>query len=139
MATNNARTHYEAMAREAAGEKVDVLARNRYQLVAVNDCRDYCECCGRKGLKRVVWIVDLETGEEKHFGTTCAMAPSKAFGLDREIKQAIREAEHAIKVRWTRAWHAYKQAGGTTEQFAPGQWRATDRALLDRLYQEATP
>ena len=32
MATNNARTHYEAMAREAAGEKVDVLARNRYRI-----------------------------------------------------------------------------------------------------------
>lgn len=117
--------------------KVDVLVRNRYQLVAVNDRRDFCECCGRKGLKRVAWIVDLETGEEKHFGTTCAMAPSKAFGLDREIKQAIRDVEHALKVRWSRAWCAYRKAGGSTEQFASGQWRAKDRALLDRCFMEA--
>lgn len=117
--------------------KVDVLVRNRYQLVAVNDTRDFCECCGRKGLKRVVWIVDLETGEEKHFGTTCAMSPSKSFGLDREIKQFIREAERATKIRWSRAWFLYRKAGGTTEHFAPGQWRANDRALLDRCFEEA--
>lgn len=117
--------------------KVDVLVRNRYQLLAVNDTRDYCECCGRKGLKRVVWIVDLETGEEKHFGTTCALAPSKAFGLDREIKQGIRDAEHALRIRWTRAWDAYRKAGGATEQYAPGQWRATDRQLLDHCFMEA--
>lgn len=116
---------------------MDVLVRNRYQLVAVNDTRDFCECCGRKGLKRVVWIVDLETGEEKHFGTTCAMAPSKAFGLDREIKQAIREADRSLKVRWSRAWAFYRKAGGTTEQYAPGRWRAQDRSLLDRCFVEA--
>lgn len=117
-------------------QKVDVLVRNRYQFLAVNDTRDYCECCGRKGLKRVVWIVDLETGEEKHFGTTCALAPSKAFGLNREIKQAIRDGDHALRIRWTCAWDAYRKAGGTSEQFAPGQWRATDRKLLDRCFME---
>lgn len=112
------------------------MTSNRYQLLAVNDTRDFCECCGRKGLKRVVWILDNETGAEKHFGTTCAMAPSKAFGLDREVKQAMRDNDNAMQVRWARARQAYRAAGGTYDTIAPGKWRAADRPLLDRCFEE---
>ena len=77
---------------------------DRFQVLAVNDSADFCECCGRKGLKRVVWVLDNETGEHKHFGTTCVLAPSKAFGLDKEVGAAIRQFAHeqaaARKAEW---------------------------------------
>lgn len=76
----------------------------RFQVIAVNDSSDFCECCGRKGLKRVVWVLDNETGEQKHFGTTCVLAPSKAFGVNKEVQSAIRQFAHeqavARKVEW---------------------------------------
>lgn len=76
----------------------------RFAVIAVNDTADFCECCGKKGLKRVVWVLDNETGEHKHFGTTCVLAPSKAFGIDKEVGAAIRQFNHeqavARKVEW---------------------------------------
>jgi predicted metal-binding protein len=67
----------------------------RFQVIGVNDSADFCECCGRQGLKRVVWVLDRETGDHKHFGTTCVLAPTKCFHLDREAKAAIREFARA--------------------------------------------
>ena len=63
-------------------------ALNRFEVLAVNDDRDFCECCGRQGLKRVVWVRDTETDVVKHFGTTCVLAPSKAFGVEADVKVA---------------------------------------------------
>lgn len=108
-----------------------------FQIIGVNDTRDFCECCGRKGLKRVVWILEVETGEHKHFGTSCAMSPAKGFGLDKEIKAAVREHDHQLKTRWRVASHAYRAAGGTYESIGPGRWRATNRELLDQCFASA--
>ena len=85
---------------------------SRFQVLGVNDARDYCECCGKKNLKRVVWILDNETGEERHFGTTCAMQPAKGFNLEREIKDAISEYECKVAVINARARDLYKARGG---------------------------
>jgi hypothetical protein len=104
---------------------------NRFQVIGVNDDRDFCECCGKKGLKRVVWINDTETGEIKHFGTTCATAPVKGFNVEREVKDAIdtfKRKQEAI------AWAArreYKAKGGQYIAKADGySWTAADPALL---------
>lgn len=43
-----------------------------YKLLGVNDDKDFCSCCGKQGLKRVVWMEDNRTGEVNHFGTHCA-------------------------------------------------------------------
>lgn len=110
---------------------------NRYTVLAVNDNKDFCECCGRKGLKRVVWILDTETGKEMHFGTTCALAPSKAFGVDKDIKSAIRKADTEIKLRASRARLLYKVRGGQYEQTAPGQWKAIDKELWEKCFADA--
>lgn len=62
----------------------------RFRIKGVNDDRDTCDCCGKTGLKKVVWIEDLETQEIRAFGTSCATSPTKAFGLTSEIKKATR-------------------------------------------------
>lgn len=86
---------------------------NRFQVTGVNDRASHCECCGRNGLKVVVWIVDTETGEEKHFGTSCATAPAKGFDCVPEIKAAVRTAQQRIKASWSVAARRYREAGGT--------------------------
>jgi hypothetical protein len=71
----------------------------RFNVKAVNDDRDFCMCCGKSGLKKVVWIEDTETSQISHFGTTCASSPAKAFGLQQEIKKAIKDHEKAQKAQ----------------------------------------
>lgn len=85
---------------------------NRFQVIGVNDDKDFCECCGKAGLKRVVWINDAETSEVKHFGTTCATKPAKGFNLDKEIKVAINRADDYAKALNYMARIEYKKAGG---------------------------
>lgn len=79
-------------------------AMNRYQFLGVNDDRDFCECCGKVDLKRVVWIEDLEEGTIKHFGVVCAQNPAKAFG--NKVSASIRSAATNFdrRVRESRNW-----------------------------------
>jgi hypothetical protein len=91
---------------------VSVRHTNRFQVVGINDERDYCECCGKKGLKRVVWVRDTETDEVKHFGTTCANAPVKGFNLQAEIKEAIAKFDSRQQVVSHMSYHEYKRHGG---------------------------
>jgi hypothetical protein len=105
---------------------------NRFQVVGVNDERDFCECCGRTGLKLVVWILDNNEGEVKHFGTTCATAPSKGFNLRAEIQSAINTFEQLAKTRDYLASRQYRREGGKYVQTAPGVWKVADRAHFER-------
>jgi hypothetical protein len=84
----------------------------RYQVLSVNDDQDFCQCCGKTGLKRVVFIRDTETDEVKHFGTTCAMSPVKGFGIDKEIKAAINRAEDYEKRLNSMTGYEYRKNGG---------------------------
>lgn len=111
--------------------------KNRFEVVAVNDTRDFCECCGRRGLKRVVWIRDVESDEVKHFGTTCAIAPAKGFNLQAEIKAAIAAFDYANRARIAAAKQQYRREGGQYVVVAPGHWRVADRAHWNRCMNEA--
>ncbi len=65
-----------------------------FKILGVNDDKDFCECCGKSGLKSVVWIENLETGLVQHFGSVCATNPSKAFGITKkDIARKIKEIE----------------------------------------------
>lgn len=49
----------------------------KFKLIGTNDEADTCCCCGKSGLKRVVWLVPLDVdgnpeGEAEHYGTSCA-------------------------------------------------------------------
>ena len=109
---------------------------NRFQILGVNDDRDFCECCGKQGLSRVVWIEDKETGEIRHFGTTCATSPAKGFDLEKQIKSAIRKFRSIIEQRWRKAMRIYRDQGGKMEQFTDKQGCPGIR-VADRLAYEA--
>lgn len=78
----------------------------RFLVLGINDDRDFCECCGKQGLKRVVWIHDTELGEVKHFGSVCATQPQKGFGpaVEKQIKSAIREFTERKRQCFLAAW-----------------------------------
>lgn len=99
---------------------------SRYKVVGVNDDKDFCECCGKKDLKRVVWIEDIETQEIKHFGTSCAAAPVKGFGVEKEIKQAIKKFKDQQQAMWAYAHRLYRKSGGTYTGNGQDGWKAND-------------
>lgn len=83
-----------------------------YTVLGVNSEADNCECCGKIDLKRVVWFRNNETGEVKHFGTTCALDPGKGFGLDKQIKAAMSKADLLVERVRQEASTRYRRAGG---------------------------
>ena len=109
----------------------------RYKVLAVTDDRDFCECCGRKGLKKVVWIEDTETHEIKHFGTTCAVAPVKGFGVEKEIKRAVALFKSKQQSFWSWAHKIYRKSGGTYAGNGLDGWIANDMNLLEQCFTQA--
>lgn len=89
---------------------------NRFKFLGINDDKSFCQCCGRKGLQQVVWVEDTETGEIKHFGTTCANQPAKGFGLKKEIAEGLRSMKAKQEMIWRAAWGLYRASGGQTIQ-----------------------
>ncbi|ACD21604.1 hypothetical protein [Paraburkholderia phytofirmans] len=109
----------------------------RFLVVGVDDSQNFCQCCGRTGLKRVAWIRDTETDEVKHFGMNCATAPAKAFGVAHEIRLALRAFENAQAIRAARASRTYRAAGGEYTKVGPTQWQVADRNLWAKCFAAA--
>lgn len=105
---------------------------NRFQVLAVNDEKDFCECCGKKNLKRVVFVRDIETDEVKHFGTSCATAPAKGFNIESEVKTAIAKFDSYTQILNAYTRQEYKKQGGQYVANADGSsWSIADRGLYD--------
>jgi hypothetical protein len=102
---------------------------SRYQVLEITDAKDFCQCCGKKGLKLVVFIEDTETGEVKHFGTSCAVAPAKGFNVEREVKRAVAAAKNRAQAIASVTSHAYRKAGGKYKMTGPYSMVATDPEL----------
>lgn len=81
-----------------------------YKVKGINSDSDTCECCGKTGLNKVVWIVEIdqdgnETSSPIAYGTTCA-AHKMNFGKgntkaqnERKIIEA--QAEYKKQARAT--------------------------------------
>lgn len=108
----------------------------RYQVLGVNDDKDFCQCCGKEGLKRVVWIEDTETGEIRHFGTTCAASPRKGFGVDKQIKDAIAEFTNKTSAAAYLAHRAYRASGGAYVSNGQSSFKAADADKWTALYKQ---
>jgi len=108
-----------------------------HKVLAVNDDKDFCECCGKSNLKKVVWIENTETGEIRHFGVICVLKPAKGFGVEREVKSAERSWASKLQAIYSMAWKAYKAAGGSVETSEDGRSiYAANRALYDKILKE---
>lgn len=59
----------------------------RKEILSISDDETNCCCCGKTGLKRVVYIRDTTTGDVAWFGTTCA--EKQAGVLFGEMKQIL--------------------------------------------------
>lgn len=73
-----------------------------YRYLATNDEASDCACCGRKGLKRVVWLAELGPDGEaiddgEAYGTTCA-AHLLLRRLPTQRKPSLSEAKAALEV-----------------------------------------
>lgn len=105
-----------------------------YTVLGINDDRDSCQCCGKTGLKRVVWIRNDDTGEVVHYGTTCAMSPEKGMGADQQIKAALSKADHLLGAINTATNMQYRRAGGRYAVNDTGRgWTPADQSLWDRI------
>lgn len=64
------------------------------KILGINDDESTCACCGKSGLKRVVWLQFGEEGNEEvtHYGTSCA---ATALGLTGRTYTA-RDAEKMV-------------------------------------------
>ena len=114
----------------------------KFKVLGVNDDMDFCECCGKQNLARVVWIENPETGKIQHFGTVCAANPAKAFGLDSEIKSAIQAFKNKKQAACSLAHRLYSAAGGKyVSNGIPlhegGALVATDSAAWDLFFKQA--
>lgn len=105
-----------------------------YTVLGVNDDADNCECCGKTGLKRVVWFRRDDTGQVLHFGTTCALNPEKGFGIDRQITAALNKADKMLAAIAQATSQRYRKAGGRLTVGNDGQtWAPDDQSLWDAI------
>lgn len=113
--------------------------RAKYRVLGTNDEASSCCCCGREGLKRVVWLQPLnehgdDDGVPVHFGTMCA-AKASGWGYssrDDAARRILREEAVSVKHYRELASSAIKglvQAGAVVQTRAafnfdwkPGTW-----------------
>ncbi len=58
---------------------------SNYKILGVNSDVDFCSCCGKQNLKKVVWIENVDSQQFNHYGTTCAaylLSPKKGVKAD---------------------------------------------------------
>ena len=98
----------------------------KYKLMGSSDDANYCSCCGRQGLKRVVWLAPLDVDgniedEPAPYGTSCAAtllgyaypgAPKTKKLIEKAAAQAMKDAVNAecLRIRdehLTLVHHAY--------------------------------
>lgn len=113
-----------------------------FKVLGVNDDSDTCDCCGKTGLKKVVWIEETLSGAINKFGVVCAANPAKAFGLKSEIKSAESGWKRTLDHAWRLAHAEYRKAGGKYQSNGiplneGGGVEATDKEQIAALFAAA--
>lgn len=67
-------------------------ARRAFRYLGITDESDSCDCCGKTGLKRVVGLEHIDSGEVVRYGTSCAARALGTRYADRELKAAAKAA-----------------------------------------------
>lgn len=91
-------------------------ATAKFRVLGTNDDASDCLCCGRQGLRRVVWLQPIDEngedeGEPVHFGRVCgARAAGWGYGSDAgRIDRRIRAEELAARKHYgALVWRAIR-------------------------------
>ncbi len=73
-----------------------------FKIIGITDDSHICECCGKKNLKKVVVMENIDTGSIVRYGTDCA---AKAM----RIKKADVDYEFDIRAKvalWIKSGHS---------------------------------
>jgi hypothetical protein len=95
----------------------------RIEVLGVNSDKHTCQCCGKSGLKRVVWL-SLDGATPVHYGTTCA---ARVGGVTGSAARDLDQVVARLKAREVRAaaWHQVNlQARETANRTAVTQFVA---------------
>jgi hypothetical protein len=88
-------------------------ATRQFRILGITDSINSCDCCGKQNLQKTVAIENCETGEIAHFGTSCAMQPSKCFGFEKsEMARALSDYKREQEIIWAKTRALYKTKGG---------------------------
>ena len=114
------------------------MTEKRFEVMGINDDQDSCQCCGKRGLKRVVWILDHVSGELKHFGTTCVLAPAKGFDVRVQVQAALEAFKAKESAIYRAAYRIYLQRGGQyhSHPTKPHTWVPADKTLHESIVAE---
>lgn len=88
-----------------------------YTIKGINDEEDTCSCCGKTGLKRVVWLaavsVDGEESEPMPLGTSCAAKKmyGKSIGKAKDENKLVAEMNVAIKNKCYQLLESFVDSG----------------------------
>lgn len=108
----------------------------RFVIKGINDDQGSCSCCGKTGLKRVVWIQDNDSGDINHFGTTCALNPAKCFGITKaDVNAALRAFDAAQKAEANQAYNDKVQAAmAKIDDLYDGGYTHTQSPLVPGMF-----
>ena len=71
------------------------------KILSINSDENFCSCCGKVNLKRVVWVEDTETGNVDHYGTQCA---NKILSF-KGIAKVSKSVSLAVKLEKYKQWN----------------------------------
>lgn len=97
----------------------------RFEYLGTTDERTTCECCGKSDLKHTVAIRDLDSGEDRFFGTSCAARALKVQVA--EVRKGTAAADKAARVA---KQAAAREAAIAARAAARAAWQAEVGAML---------
>ena len=79
------------------------------RILGITDAITTCDCCGKSNLKRTVGI-ELESGEQVHYGVDCASKTMKQRYMGKAVKVSAAAILDAAK------WASYYKRTGQNAQ-----------------------
>ena len=108
----------------------------KYRILGMNDDQNTCCQCGKKGLKRVVWLEALDaegngTGDVIHVGIDCA---GQMIRGEKTRKNTVIVADEAKATELARTWLA---KGFDEETCVKGIWNRFGYSFSRQIVQNA--
>ena len=80
---------------------------SKFTFLGINSDKDFCTCCGKSDLSKVVWFEDNTTGEIIHVGTTCG-SKMKGSGFKKPSMSTMKKIQMHIDKGQMSMVHSFK-------------------------------